>query len=140
MKKVSQNFFDVEFIPEQIYHDSRIDNIWFIDKKTVSIAEYIRTMIDSPVIINDWYWKGQYHESGFRLPNTLTGSYLSMHKLKIAIDMKFPDINDLGYVRQFIKDKEEELMQLGMTTVERNTSTWIHVDCRRTGLKSIYYV
>lgn len=142
MMNVSKNFILQEFIPEEIWDRFGPNAIWFVDPRIIRIAQFIRDMYGLPVTINNWHNGGKYKESGFRLPTTKTGAKLSQHKFGRAIDIKFLDKPNSFYkeVREDIKKHEEEFIKLGVTAVEEGTKSWLHVDCRYTGLDTILFI
>lgn len=136
---VSEHFVIQEFVPPQIYEQFKENSIWFINPKVIAIAEFVRSFFKKPVTINNWHTGGTYTESGFRMPNTLTGAKLSAHKRGCAIDIKMPGVN-YNDVRKAILDNEKLFMDAGITTIEDGTQTWLHVDCRYTNLNKILVV
>lgn len=137
--KISDHFDIREFVPPQIYNQFGDKSIWFINPKIITIAEFVRSFFNKQVIINNWHVGGTYTESGYRLPDTITGAKLSQHKLSNAIDIKMPAV-DYDEVRKVILDNEKKFMEAGITTIEDKTPTWLHVDCRFSKLDHILVV
>lgn len=139
--KISENFLIQEFVPKAIYEQFGSKSIWFIDKKLITIAEFLRSFLSSPVTINNWHVGGSYSESGYRVPDTTTGGKLSQHKLKSAIDVKVKGITPQD-VYKIILANEKRFMEAGITTMENieATPTWNHIDVRWTGLNNILIV
>ncbi len=138
-KMVSKNFVIQEFVPPAIYNQFKEKSIWFINPQLYIIAEFVRKHFNKPVTINNWHAGGTYTESGFRMPDTGTGAKLSAHKRGCAIDIKMPGVN-YDDVRKEILANEKLFMDAGVTTIEDGTKTWLHIDCRNTGLPNILVV
>lgn len=134
--KISKNFIIQEFVPEDIYKRFGNSSIWFIDQKIVDIAQLLRTNFGKPVYINNWHLGGACQESSFRSPNTSTGAVYSQHKAGRAIDLRIKDF-DPEEIREYIRNTFSIWNDLGLTTIEKNTPTWVHIDCRWTGLKML---
>lgn len=126
-----------ELVPPQIYQQFGNRSWWFLDHEAVMMVNAIRELLNIPLIVNNHH----YNLSGYRVPDTPTGSYLSQHKRGAAFDIKSASMTAAG-IYQFIFDNEQELMDIGLTTVEdiASTPTWVHVDCRWTGLSNILIV
>ena len=137
--KVSENFSLQEFVPKDVYQQYGNMSIWFVDKRIITISQWLRDKLGKPVKINDWVEGGQYKESGFRNFDTGTGAKRSQHKFGRAADIKVA-----GYegeeLRQIVRDNFPELKLLGLTTIEKNTPTWVHIDCRYTDLSVLLEV
>lgn len=139
--KLSKNFIIQEFVAEDIYKRFGSSSIWFIDKRIVELAQFLRDNFGKPVYINNWHKGGVRDESGYRLPNTSTGAEFSQHKFGRAIDLRIKDYTS-EEIRQYIRDVFPALLEMGLTTIEKNTPTWVHIDCRETGtdvLKEVAY-
>ena len=143
--KVSKDFFITEFVPRLIWNEYGSDSIRFIDLKLIYIAQYIRDWFNQPITINNWFEGGKYNESGYRLPGTVTGSWLSAHKARMAIDIKFSSIETNRTVYEAITGSIKtkfyrDLQDLGLTAVESNALTkdgWLHLTTENWGLPHI---
>jgi len=127
MLRTSENFFIVEFVPPEIYRTYGDFSTRFIDPKMFNIAQFFRGLFGE-IIINNWYHQGPYQYSGFRDPFCKTGSYLSSHKRGTAIDMKFTMVNP-DEIREYVKKNEINFIDQGVTAIELNTLSWLHVSC-----------
>lgn len=138
--KVSENFFLEEFIPNDIYLDNKDNCLRLIDSRIITIAQYLRDKFGS-LTINDWNIGGHYSESGFRRFDTNTGAQFSQHKYGRAIDCKFKDKTPKE-VSEYILNNQSEFLDIGLTVLENvnKTTTWLHCDCRTTGLNKIIVV
>ena len=137
--KVSKDFLLGEFVPPEILERYPDKGIWFIDPKIIAIAQFMRDRYHLPIIINDYLSKGNYINSGFRVPSEEVGAVLSQHRFGRAMDIKiqgmFPE-----EVRADIKRNWELFRGVGLTTIEADTPTWTHLDCRYTGLETLLIV
>lgn len=136
--RVSQNFTIQEFVPEEIYQKWGTSSIWFIDKRVINIAQFIRDRFKVPVTINNWTSGGTYNYSGLDLPS---GGYrsatsLSQHKFGRAIDVKLLGEENKGseMILDDIIKNYSLYSKLGLTTIEDGsfTKTWAHIDVRET--------
>jgi len=134
--KVSKNFWLQEFLPPDLYEMSPQSGIWMIDRRIINIAQFIRERYGKPVTINNWHSGGQYKESGFRNPFTKTGALLSQHKFGRAIDAKIDGLHP-EEIREDIRQNYALFRVVGLTTIEVDTPTWVHMDCRNTNQDSL---
>lgn len=139
--KLTEHFILQEFVPKGIWEKYGEKSIWFIDYRIVTIAEFFRNRYGKKITINDWTFGGKRNEAGLRYWNTATGASMSQHKFGRAIDMKWlQEEMFMNIIRQDIKDWQKEFMEVGLTTIEEGTDSWIHADCRYTGLDHIYFI
>lgn len=127
--KLTNNFWIQEFVPEKIYKQYGSMSVMFLDKRIVDLAQKIRDMLGCPIYINTWMDGGILQERGYRLPTTGTGSELSQHKRGAAFDFHSDKKNTLELM-EFVKEKYSVLKEYGLTTMEANTPTWVHLDIR----------
>ena len=118
-----------EFVPREIFDAYAGNSIWFLDKRIIDVCEYLRVKIGKPITINNWHNGGTYNNSGYRAPDQIIGARLSQHKRGCAADIKVKDLSPVE-VAAFIKLHFAELNKLGLTTIEKDTPTWTHIDCR----------
>jgi len=137
--KVSKNFSLDEFLPPELYEMSPKAGIWFLDPRIISIAQFIRDRFGKAVTINNYLNGGHYINSGFRDPLCEVGAMFSQHKFGRAFDGKIEDV-DPEEVRKDIIANWDLYRTHGLTTIEAGTPTWLHVDCRYTGLDSLLIV
>lgn len=126
MGDLTSNFSLYEFVPPEIYNRFEAQSTRFIDHRIPAIAQKIRDIFGY-TIINDWKMGGPYNNSGYRSPLCLEGSNFSAHKRGMAIDIKIIN-NDPQEIRNYIINNYIEIFKpLGVTVIELNTPTWIHV-------------
>ena len=130
--KVSQNFHLKEFVPKEIYSKWGASSIWFIDRRVINIAQFIRERFKLPVTING----AGYNMSGFRPPSTTVGAKLSQHRFGRAADVKLLGQQNKGadMLRDDIIKNFSLYKKLGLTTIEdaKFSPTWLHFDVRET--------
>ena len=128
-----------EFVTPEAYTARGEKAIELMDNRIINCADLLREMLDKPCVINNWHLNGQYHESGLRSMDTTTGAKWSQHKFGRAIDVKVIGMKS-EEVRAFIRLHWQEFKAVGLTTIEKDTPTWCHCDCRFTGLDGLYEV
>jgi hypothetical protein len=138
--KISPNFVLQEFVPKPIFDQYGDKAIWFIDFRIVEGAEWIRSLFNAPVTINNWHTGGPFQNRGFRPPATTVGAHLSQHKFGRAID-----INVKGFtaeqVHDYLIEHQDETVKY-WTTIEAKEDTpgWTHLDVRVTKSNQILIV
>lgn len=120
-----------EFVPKEIFDTYAGNSIWFIDQRIVTICEWMRVKIGKAITINNWHTGGTYNLSGYRTPDSIIGARLSQHKRGAAADIKVAGLTP-PEVAAFIKLNFAELNKMGLTTIEKDTPSWTHFDCRWT--------
>jgi len=136
---LTKNFIIQEFVTPEIYKRFGENSIWFVDKRIITIADYLRESLKTPITINNWHIGGQRNESGLRAGNTTTGASWSQHKYGRAVDLHFKGLKP-EEVRNYIRKNFAVLSVMGLTTIEKDTPTWVHIDCRNTGIKTLLEV
>ena len=137
--KEAPNFVIQEFVDPVTYSQRGEKSLELIDERIVKLAQVFRDYFKARVTINDWHTGGHYKESGLRTFDTTTGARLSQHKFGRAIDMKIEGYEAEG-VRSEIRKNAEYFMAHGLTTIEKDTPGWVHVDCRWTGMDTLLEV
>lgn len=137
--QLTQHFRLTEWVPKAIYGVFCDHSIWFLDQRIVMVADRLAEMLGKKITVNNWAVGGQYDLSGYRSPDEKTGAFRSQHKRGAACDLKVEGMTP-DEVRQFIRDNFTELNKLGLTTIEQDTPTWTHADCRWTGLPTLLEV
>jgi uncharacterized protein YcbK (DUF882 family) len=139
--KVSANFDLRELVSPDAYSTLGDKAAWLLDPRLVAVVQAIREIAGKTITVNNWHAGGQYKDSGYRMPNSLTGATLSQHRFGRAADLKIAGLTPSQGL-QMIKDNWPRLSALGLTTVEdvACTPTWLHVDVRTTGQTSLLIV
>lgn len=143
--KVSDNFTLDEFCPKDVYEKIK-DNperIYdYLDKRIVTLAQWIRTRTGQSVMVNNWANGGSLDERCVRMPNTTTGASKSKHKFVvgddgkilrkcIAIDITIGKMNGKE-MYDWAKENMTALHGLGVRCIEHYSLTpqWLHIDLR----------
>ena len=127
---LTKNFRIEEFVYPEIFNQYGEKAQWFVDKRIVQAAQLLRDKVGRSITINNWHSGGHYKESGLRMFDTDTGAKYSQHKFGAAADLK---IDDMGgeEMRDVVKKYWLDLKGL-ISTIEDDTDTWLHIDCRWT--------
>jgi hypothetical protein len=134
--KVSKNFIAQEFISKKHYDylikrygnsDAFLNAFYrYIDYDTVILAQNVRDFLETSIIINDWYYGGNFQNRGFRTPDfydTDNKFKLSQHQRGLAIDF-----HSNTYTPDEIRDKiMPAYKELGFWRVEMDVN-WVHID------------
>lgn len=139
--QVTPNFYLDELVPESILTARGEKAIQLLDMRIIKAAQFIRDQLGETVYINNWYQGGNLDECGLRTFGTKTGAVYSQHKFGRALDLHSPA--GVKAMLEVVKKFEKILIadQL-LTTVEdiSFTPTWLHIDCRWTGLDKLLIV
>ena len=146
--KVSKDFFLDEFIPPEMYGRFEAHALMWIRPEIISIAQELRNTFGR-TIVNNWsaggnnspeeffsfnkeLQKGFFTESGLRLPVTTTGAKYSMHKFGCAADLKFVHVSPDEVRKYIVRHYKSRFQTLGLTRIEKDTPTWLHIDIANT--------
>lgn len=131
--KISDHFYLDEYITPEFYKKWGEKSIWWIRPEVIIIDEFLRNRFNKVMILNNWATGGDRKMCGLRYPEATIGTGDSLHKFGCASDKLFVGVNTSFYdeVREdIIKNWEKLYKPLGLTTIEANTSTWLHTDIR----------
>ncbi len=131
--KISEHFFLDEYVTPEMYKKWGAKAINWIRPEVLAVDEYLRNRFGVPMVINNWFVGGDRTQSGLRYPSASVGAGDSLHKFGVASDKQFEGKPSTFYdeVRQDIIRHFAELYRpLGLTTIEADTHTWLHTDCR----------
>lgn len=131
--QLTKNFLVQELLPPDVYAARGDASAQLIDIRIVNVAQWLRDNLGKAITINNWNSGGQYKESGLRNFETSTGAKWSQHKYGRALDLKVNGM-DSEAVRQYIRTNWATLKNIGLTCIEKDTPSWVHIDCRYTGL------
>ncbi len=137
--KLSRDFHLHEFVPPEVYNAYGDRAVWFLDPRIITLAQFLRERFRTPVVINNWFSGGNYRYSGYRDPLSEVGAMFSQHKFGRAIDIKVQGIEPEN-IREDIRLHWPDYREAGLTTIEEGTQTWVHLDCRHTGIKELFVV
>jgi hypothetical protein len=151
--RVSKDFFLDEFIHPELYARFGTKSLLWIRPEIIVIAQEIRNLFGK-TIINNWsangaftpdeflklnrkMQDGYFTESGLRLPLTSIGAKYSMHKYGCAVDLKFTDVTPQEVRDYLIKYYKLKFQPLGLTRMEDETPSWVHVDIANTASQNL---
>ena len=144
--RLSNNLCLDEFVAPEIYQKFRGNSLWFLNPALPIIVQTLRDQFGC-VIINNWSQQGKvdadeflsfrenkkqnyFTESGIRSPQCIVGAAYSQHKFGNAADLKFTDATPNEVRKHIIEQYESIYKPLGLTAIEDNTQSWLHIDCR----------
>ncbi len=130
MMKLTNNFYLQEFVPRDFYQENGDGSLKFIDQRIVLACQYLREKIGKPIIINNWHNDGEREFSGLRPFVCKVGVMYSQHKYGRAADLKCEGLSG-EELRSVVKMYWGDLKKY-ITTMEADTETWLHIDCRWT--------
>lgn len=129
---VSKNFQLKEFIHPGIYALWGDFSIRFIDNRLIDLVQVIRDRFGVPFVINGMFRGALFTESGLRSFGTKTGAGMSQHKFGRAVDLKCSAISP-DEIRSEIRKNYEFFRSYGLTAIEVDTPTWVHISTENTG-------
>lgn len=140
--KITPNFYLDEFIDPSIYATRGERSINLMDYRIIKFTQWLRELTGAPIIVNNWASGGQYKESGLRRANTMTGAKWSQHKYGRAVDLKCSTMKPRELFDVILKYEDYVIKEQLCTTIENTlfTPTWLHCDCRYTGMDKILIV
>lgn len=130
-----------ELVSKVVYNKFKDNSFQFFNPDVLFDLDVIRGTYNSPIIINNWFWGGQYNESGLRsncdsIVRNKQGLYLSAHCLACGFDLK--DKNNIrgnnhklyNHVINLIRN--HKLKTFRRVENIQKTPTWVHVDAFQT--------
>jgi hypothetical protein len=88
MKYICKHFELYELVDPTTYQQFGERAWMFFDDESLMMIDGIREYFNIPMIINNWYWHGEYQWSGLRTIDYAEGSKWSIHRLARAFDIK----------------------------------------------------
>lgn len=130
-------FFKIYELVPKMYHETYPENkLWLLfDNRVLLTLDLLREQYGK-VVVNDWYFGGEFQLRGFRPADTTVGVQFSQHKFGRAFDCKFID-TPVGVVRQDCIDKRYECFKY-ITAIETGIP-WFHFDTRNNDGKLITF-
>lgn len=116
----------------------------FADPRLLKWLDWFRNAIEKSVIVNDYYWQGNFTQRGMRCnlcPLVSEKSrqgipYASAHTRFQAVDFNVRDMYP-EEIRQWIERHKHDMPV--KIRIERDTATWVHVDVCNDGGDMIRY-
>lgn len=126
-----ENFTIEEFVPREIWKRWGERSTRFINPQLMFLAQGIRERYKKAVVINNWKWhtKGMYlyNYSGYRPPNCKIGSFLSRHKLGVAMDIKVDGMPAPEVQKDIVDNFDKEFKHLQLTVMKADTNNFTHL-------------
>lgn len=136
----------INFVLEELVHPNIFtaygNRAWtFLQVPILRVIDELRIVLNSPIIINNWHWNGNYVDSGLREVCSSTGAPYSIHKFGGAMDLKFPRLTPQMVYRLILED-ENKWYSLGLRRMENiiHTPTWLHLDCANTHIENKIHI
>tara|TARA_Y100000310_G_scaffold89874_1_gene86978 strand:- start:264 stop:689 length:426 start_codon:yes stop_codon:yes gene_type:complete len=130
--KVSSNFYLQEFIDPNTYKRFGASSIWFIDRKIINLAQFIRERLGKPCTVNNWHSGGSRNYAGFDPPGGWRkATSLSQHRFGRAMDLKVKGVT-ADEVREELENNYSIYKRFGLGAIEDGAfaPTWCHIDVR----------
>jgi hypothetical protein len=126
--KLTKNFSLQEFIYPNLFNEEKEKCIRYLDPRIVNACQIIREKVGKPITINNWHTGGDFRFSGLRPFDSAVGAMRSQHKFGRAADLKIQGMK--GDEMRAVVRKYWSLLKGQITTIEDDTDTWLHIDCR----------
>jgi len=137
--KATTDFYVDELICPEVYKVlGATRSLTLISPKLINVVQGVRTLISSPITINNWYNGGRFEYSGLRPYNCPIGAKASYHKTGEAADLKFSTITP-EIALELIEKHIDIFWALGLRAVENiaYTKTWLHVSVQETNMNEL---
>lgn len=139
--KLSSHFVIQEFVPQDVFEKFQTKSLWFIDRRVILLAEFIRSRFGKPLIINNWHSGGKFQYRGFRPRSSSVGAEFSQHRFGRGIDFNVMT-KEASEVSEEIIKSFSLYKKAGLTTIEDPlyTKGWTHIDIRDTNSDELLIV
>lgn len=121
-KQIAKNFSEKELFSKS----PDAPNTHFLDPRIVAVLQYIRTYLNTPIVVTSTYRTKKHNDS-------LGSSELSQHRRGKAIDFKVLDAQKEAELKNVFRDRKGELWdairQIGLNGVGIYNS-FFHIDSR----------
>lgn len=118
-----------ELVPPDVYKSRGRRSLELVDERVLVTLDNLRARF-GPIVINDWYWKGKFRESGLRTPGCSYYSPTSQHTFGRAMDCHFHKVTSEA-VRQYVLAHRNAFPHISFMETD---ISWFHFDvrnCRR---------
>lgn len=137
-----KNFKVQELVSPAVYDLLGDDAIRLLDSAFLTdvdkfITDVKKDLKVKSVTVNDWLWKGNYTQSGYREFKTTVGAKKSSHKSGLAVDLKFKGATNKDCYDYLLKNQHRYPRIRRIETLEA-TPTWLHVDGVQTNKDEIH--
>lgn len=142
------NYFGIKELVSPKVYKKRGEKAWSLfDDRALKMIDLLREHFGE-CTINNWYWGGEFKQSGFRTMWTKWWRMFSQHTFGRAFDLKFKH-HDAFEIRRDLKDNWDtkwkflfkEIGIISISLEEGSTITWVHIDIRNNAPGvNIFYV
>jgi len=133
MTHYKPDYFRIEeLVPPELFHQfrGRQHIVWQqLDARSLYSLDRLREIF-GPAYVNTWLWGGRFEQSGLRTPNSQYYSPTSQHSHGRGFDVKFRNEDDYDKIRHIIVSNPLKDEFRFITCIEKDTPTWLHIDCR----------
>lgn len=138
---VSKYFQLEELVPKETFQAFGESSIWFLDKRLLTLADFVRDYFKAPVYINNWLWGGIENYRGYRPPTSTVGATQSQHRFGRAFDCSVKDLSP-NQVYDTILKNPSQFISNGLTCMENilADNSHVHMDIRWTNSPTILIV
>ena len=120
-----RHFQAYELVPPKIFASRKDKSFELIDERVLITLDTLRVTF-GPCTINDWYWGGEFEQSGLRTADAQQFSPTSQHTFGRAMDCKFKEHPAAEIRDQVIQNR---LLFPYITFMEDDVD-WFHFDVR----------
>ena len=146
MKKIKKYFHIRELVCPHVYEKFG-EQAWdFFDRRMLDNLLFIREGIGKPITVNNWSSGGNLSQRGIRCnvcslvkeKTSLEKVYMSTHQQGTGVDFNVQGMSTQE-VHRWIESHKDKFPH--PFRIEKNTTTWIHMDVRNyTNNKLIYFL
>lgn len=139
---VTDNFFLDEFIDPVTYSARGARSIELMDMRIILAIQYLRDITGKKITVNNWIHGKILRLRGYRPEGTRIGAKWSQHKYGRALDFNIEGMTTREVHALILEHEQVFIERQWITVIEdpRDSPTWIHVDCRYTGMDKIRIV
>ena len=136
------NFKIQELVSKEVY-DLLGENAWKLFDSALLVdvdnlvSDLKKDLGCTAATVNNWYWEGNFTQSGFREKSSDVGSTGSMHRVGGALDLKFSGITVADAYNYLIRNQDRYTSINRVESLE-DAPTWLHVDNKNMNRRTIY--
>ena len=121
------NFTAGEFLPQETFKEYGALGMRYINPKIPLIIQWLRNKYGKPIIINDWVSGGKLDGRCLRILGDSAYKPYSDHNFGNAVDFNVKGVEVAQVQNDIINTFYTDLIALGVTGIEWQTPTWIHI-------------
>lgn len=126
-----RQYFEIyELVPKKVYEDRGNKAFELIDKDLLMFINMLRSELDKPITVNDWFWGGRFSQRGLRTPEAKEFKPYSQHSFGRALDFNVKGMS-AAEVREWIIEHRDLDWVKPITFMEDEDGIErVHVDTR----------